>query len=101
MNNLLYPFRWLRYQIASWLLLHYPQARRLIFGQYTLIVDMWEGNIELNVDALQAGGVYGVILRLNSISGGLHKDDKFDEYWQTFKVFVHFPYFDYNRCGSG
>lgn len=94
--NLLYPYQLLRYRLASWLLLHFPQAARLIPGAYTLIVDFWEGNIDLNPDALWAGGVRGVILRLNSITGGHHRDDLFDRYWALFARFIRFPYFVYN-----
>ncbi len=93
-------FYWLRYRIASWLLLRYPQAARLIAGQWTLVVDIWEGSADLNPDALWAGGVRGVIIRLNSISGGLHLDDLFACYWTLFAHFIRFPYFVYNPWAS-
>jgi hypothetical protein len=94
-------FKWLRYYIASWLLLHGPKPiRRLIAGLYTLVVDIWEGNIDLNPDALWDGGVRGVIIRINSISGAHHLDDLFNRYWALFARFIKFPYFVYNPYAS-
>lgn len=67
---------------------------------YVLGTDTWEGNPDLDEPVLWDGGVRLHIIRLNSISGGLHKDDTFDQQWAESERFYRVPYYVYNPWAS-
>ena len=68
---------------------------------YQLVLDVWEGQLEVNEAELLAGGVTGLIIRLNNMAGGHHKDAGFDKQWSEAGNFVRWPYFVYNPWVSG
>ena len=59
-------------------------------------VDVWEGQLETDETILKASDVQIIVPRLNSISGGHHKDDLFDKQWTEAAGFFRGPYFVYN-----
>jgi hypothetical protein len=68
---------------------------------YQLIFDVWEGQLEINEAELLAGGITGLVIRLNDMYGGHHKDTGFDKQWSEASSFVRWPYFVYNPWVSG
>ncbi len=71
-------------------------------GEYVLGVDVWEGNGDINEQALYDGGVRFLIIRLNSITGGLHMDDNFAAQWlQAESLFLRMAYMVYNPWVNG
>lgn len=72
-------------------------------NNYQLLIDQWEGAMDINEDTLIDSGIVGAITRINSISGGHHLDDNFlRNYGQT----AAFPvpsviYFVYNPWKNG
>ena len=78
-----------------------PARPSLIPTQYVLMVDSWEGQGLLDLPALRAGGVQGLFLRLNDISGGTHADLLFAQQWAAAKDWIRLPYFVYNPWNTG
>lgn len=70
---------------------------------YQIVIDFWEGNPQILPTVLiEKGGVAGAIVRLNSMSGGNHMDDRFDENWAKAQLFeVQALYFVYNPWVTG
>ena len=68
---------------------------------YILGADLWEGNPVIDEPTLKAAGVAFMIVRLNDINGGLHKDVNFDVQWAQAAPFIRWPYFVYNPWVSG
>jgi GH25 family lysozyme M1 (1,4-beta-N-acetylmuramidase) len=68
---------------------------------YTLVLDIWEGQLDIDEAALFAGGVSGLVIRLNQISGGHHIDKGFTKQWAEAEAFVRWPYFVYNPWVTG
>jgi hypothetical protein len=68
---------------------------------YIKILDVWEGNLESNEDMYTLGGVAGLIIRLNDMSGGHHRDINFDKQWNESQKFNPAPYFVYNPWVDG
>jgi hypothetical protein len=66
-----------------------------------LVVDIWEGQPTIDFAALKAGGVAGIGIRLNDMSGGHHMDQAFTQLWAGAADFVRFPYFVYNPWVNG
>ncbi len=66
-----------------------------------LVVDVWEGQLEIDEAVLKAGGVAGIGIRLNDMNGGHHMDTGFEKQWREAAGFVRFPYFVYNPWVSG
>jgi len=66
-------------------------------GEYQLFVDIWEGQGDIDWSLLN---VQMAAIRLNNISGGTHKDAKFDEYWSQCPI-LKVPYFVYNPWSGG
>lgn len=66
-----------------------------------LVLDVWEGQPEIDPEILKAGNVAAMFIRLNHISGGHHKDLLFDKTWQLYKDFMRCPYFVFNPWVSG
>jgi len=66
-----------------------------------LVVDVWEGQLEIDEAVLKANGVAGIGIRLNDMNGGHHMDTNFTNQWAQAKVFVRFPYFVYNPWVNG
>jgi hypothetical protein len=70
--------------------------------EYQLLIDQWEGSLDINEDILLDAGIVGVVTRINSMSGGHHKDNGFDSAWPQTKPFpMRAPYFVYNPWVSG
>ena len=66
-----------------------------------LVVDVWEGQLEIDEVVLKANGVAGMAIRLNDITGGHHLDTGFKKQWAEALNFVRFPYFVYNPWVDG
>jgi len=66
-----------------------------------LVLDVWEGQLEIDETVLRAAGVAGISIRLNNMSGGHHMDTGFLKQWEEAKSFVRFPYFVYNPWVDG
>ena len=62
----------------------------------SLVIDVWEGNMNIDEAALKAAGVAGIGIRLNDMNGGHHMDTEFLQTWAGAVNFVRFPYFVYN-----
>lgn len=72
-------------------------------SDYQLVVDVWEGQHDVDFSEMKRGGVAAAIIRLNDISGGHHKDAKFDELWAAAAQadILRAPYFVYNPWIDG
>lgn len=66
-----------------------------------LVIDVWEGQLEIDEAALRANGVVGIGIRLNDMQGGHHMDAGFAKQWAEAKGFARFPYFVYNPWVDG
>lgn len=66
-----------------------------------IILDVWEGALDIDEPLLRAEGVVGLIVRINSISGGLHLDEAFHDQWAQAANFLRAPYFVYSPWYSG
>ncbi len=66
-----------------------------------LVVDVWEGQLEVDEAILKANGVTGMAIRLNDMNGGHHMDTGFVKQWAEAVNFVRFPYFVYNPWVDG
>ena len=66
-----------------------------------LVIDTWEGQLEIDEAVLKANGVSGVSVRLNNMSGGHHMDAGFAKQWYEARGFIRFPYFVYNPWVDG
>ena len=68
----------------------------------TLVLDRWAGNPGLDNALLINSGIKGMIVRLNSISGGNHLDDLFVQNWKEAQGYKAFAiYYVYNPWNSG
>jgi GH25 family lysozyme M1 (1,4-beta-N-acetylmuramidase) len=68
---------------------------------YQLLVDVWEGQLEVDEATLRANGVAGMLIRLNDMNGGHHMDTNFAAQWAQAEGFARAPYFVYNPWVSG
>lgn len=70
---------------------------------YKLVVDVWEAETNLDYGVLKQNGVDGIVIRLNSISGGLHMDANFVTQWSEAGAagFARAPYFVFNPWRTG
>lgn len=68
---------------------------------YDILVDVWEGNVNIDEPVLLAGGVGGIIIRLNDMNGGHHMDTNFQAQWLQSAGFIRTFYFVYNPWVSG
>ena len=68
---------------------------------YTLGVDVWEGQLECNEQAFLAGGVGYMLIRINDMQGGHHRDTGFQAQWEQAAPFARLPYFVYNPWVDG
>jgi hypothetical protein len=66
-----------------------------------LVVDVWEGQLEIDEAVLKSNGVAGMGIRLNDMNGGHHLDTNFLKQWGEAANFVRFPYFVYNPWVDG
>ena len=66
-----------------------------------LVVDVWEGQLDVDEAVLKANGVVGMGIRLNDMNGGHHMDTNFLTQWAQAVNFVRFPYFVYNPWVDG
>lgn len=65
------------------------------------LLDVWEGALDIDEPLLLAEGVRGLIIRINSISGGHHMDENFVNQWAQAEKFLRAPYFVYNPWVNG
>jgi hypothetical protein len=66
------------------------------------LIDIWEGDTDLDHSTLISNGVKGMIFRINSISGGNHLDDNFlINYEASKKYLVNGIYYVYNPWVKG
>jgi hypothetical protein len=68
---------------------------------YILVLDTWAGQLEVDEAVMFAGGLSGLVIRLNSIYGGHHMDEGFARQWAEAEAFVRWPYFVYNPWVTG
>lgn len=54
---------------------------------FTILLDAWEGSLDIDEDILLSEGIAGVIPRINDINGGHHMDKNFITQYQQAKVF--------------
>lgn len=66
-----------------------------------LVIDVWEGQLEIDETTLKLNGVAGIGIRLNNMQGGHHLDNNFWNQWKQAVNFVRFPYFVYNPWVNG
>ena len=66
-----------------------------------LVVDVWEGQLEVDETILKANGIAGMGIRLNDMTGGHHLDTNFWRQWGQAANFIRFPYFVYNPWVNG
>lgn len=68
---------------------------------YTLIMDTWSGQGDIDEKLLWDGGVRGLITRLNSVYGDPVKDPYFDTQWAQSEIFTRWPYYVYDPWRTG
>jgi GH25 family lysozyme M1 (1,4-beta-N-acetylmuramidase) len=74
------------------------RQRHILLGRCDIqtLYDCWEGSLELEEEVVRAGGIVGLIIRINSITGGHHMDENFLNQWNQSVNFLRAPYFVYN-----
>lgn len=72
-------------------------------SNYLKILDVWEGQLEVNETELKKGGIKGLIIRLNDMNGGHHIDTGFAKQWKEAgdAGLLRAPYFVYNPWVTG
>lgn len=67
-------------------------------NNYLLLIDTYEGERQIDEQALIANNIVGMIIRLNHIEGGHHTDENFVTQWQEAgnAGLLRVPYFVYN-----
>ncbi len=70
-------------------------------NDYCLILDVWAGNLDIDEQILQDARVRALIIRLNSITGGLTPDTNFGAQWEQAARFYRAPYFVLNPYLTG
>jgi hypothetical protein len=70
-------------------------------NKYQVILDVWEGSLDIDEAMLSSVGIAAIIVRLNDMNGGHHKDMTFDSQWSQAVPFLRAPYFVYNPWVSG
>lgn len=68
---------------------------------YGIVLDVYEGSLEVNEEEFIKGGVIGVIIRINDIKNGMRRDTNFDKQWWEAARFNPVPYFVYDPKSSG
>lgn len=66
-----------------------------------LVIDVWEGQLNIDEKVMRENGVAGVGIRINDMNGGHHMDTSFARQWVEAEGMVRFPYFVYNPWVSG
>ena len=66
-----------------------------------LILDNWEGSLNIDEPTLLEAGIRADIIRLNDMNGGHHIDEYFAVQWIQAERFLRAPYFVYNPWVSG
>jgi len=66
-----------------------------------ILVDVWEGSLEVDETIFHDNGIAGMIIRLNDISGGHHIDANFANQWAQSESFLRAVYFVYNPWKTG
>ena len=60
---------------------------------YSIVVDCWEANVNLDEQTLLANGVRGLIIRMNDTVDREHLDENFNAQWAASSMFYRMPYF--------
>jgi hypothetical protein len=66
-----------------------------------IVLDVWEGSLDIDEMLLRTSGVAGLLIRLNDINGGHHLDANYISQWEQSKNFLRGSYFVYNPWVSG
>lgn len=70
-------------------------------NNYQLVVDVWEGQLEVDEKVMRDNGIAAFLVRLNDMVGGHHRDTGFDKQWSDVQNFLRAPYFVYNPWVDG
>jgi hypothetical protein len=70
-------------------------------GSMEKIFDVWEGSMDIQEEVIHDGGIVGLIIRLNHMSGGHHMDANFTTQWIQSQNFLRAPYFVYSPWSDG
>jgi len=70
-------------------------------NDYILGIDVWEGSLEIDEAILLANKIKFLLVRINNMNGGHHKDSGFDKQWSEAINFIRIPYFVYNPWVDG
>ena len=70
-------------------------------NDYILGLDVWEGSLEIDESVLLDNKIKFLLIRINDMNGGHHKDNGFDKQWSEATNFIRVPYFVYNPWVSG
>jgi GH25 family lysozyme M1 (1,4-beta-N-acetylmuramidase) len=65
------------------------------------LFDVWEGSLDIDEEVIHNGGIVGLFIRLNHMSGGHHMDANFTTQWIQSQNFLRAPYFVYNPWVDG
>jgi len=65
------------------------------------LFDVWEGSLDIDEQTIYDGGIVGLLIRLNHMSGGHHMDSNFLTQWLQSINFLRAPYFVYNPWVDG
>jgi hypothetical protein len=65
------------------------------------LLDVWEGSLDVDEKTIFEGGIIGLLIRLNHMSGGHHMDTNFTTQWIQSVNFLRAPYFVYNPWVDG
>jgi GH25 family lysozyme M1 (1,4-beta-N-acetylmuramidase) len=68
---------------------------------YSVVLDVWEGNLEIDEVQLASANIAGLIIRINDMNGGHHLDTNFWSQWNQSGSFNRVPYFVYNPWVNG
>lgn len=66
-----------------------------------VLLDVWEGSLDIDEVLLREAGVSGLMIRLNDINAGHHLDENFKTQWMQSAQFLRAPYFVYSPWYSG
>lgn len=67
-----------------------------------LLIDTWEAGGEISESVLLNNRITGMLVRINDMNGGHHRDEGFNVQWEQASVLpVRIPYFVYNPWVSG
>ena len=63
---------------------------------YSIVLDVYEGSLEVDEAEFERGGIVGIIIRINDIKEKMRMDSNFVKQWTEAKNFLPVPYFVYD-----